>query len=121
MAAAVDRRDISPSIRCSSTEQKAGSDGDAPYDIEKVWKTWERCVIVKKDSAVKSELSRSDLMRLPNGKVMYLFWAQERLRSEAAILKVVASSAKIPVPDCRLYNKNGLLHLEMTRITNGVL
>lgn len=121
MATTIDRMDVSSSIRRSYTDQEAGSDGDAPQDIVKWWKTWERCVIIKKESVVKRELGRSDLIRLPNGKVMYPFWARERLRNEAATLKFVASNTNIPVPDCRLYSKDGLLHLEMTRITNGIL
>ncbi|GAB1312191.1 Aminoglycoside phosphotransferase domain-containing protein [Madurella fahalii] len=113
--------DVSPSLRRSETEQEAGSANDSSQDVEKVWKTWERCVTVKKHSVVKRELSTSGLMLLPNGKVMYPYWAQERLRNEAATLQFVASNTKIPVPGCRLYSKDGLLHLEMTRITNGVL
>ncbi|POR35437.1 Uncharacterized protein TPAR_04363, partial [Tolypocladium paradoxum] len=37
------------------------------------------------------------------------------------ILEFVASRTTTPVPKCRLYTKNGLLCLEMARITNGVL
>ena len=108
-AAAVDR---------TMTEQEADSNSDAPEDM---WRTWERCVIVRKHSVVKSERSTSELPRLPNGKILYPWWAQERLRNEAATLKFIASNTTIPVPDCRLYSRDGLLHLEMARITNGVL
>jgi serine/threonine protein kinase len=121
MAAAVDHTDISPSSPPGQTEQETSSDSDAPEDVEDMWRTWERCVIVTKRSVVKSERSASELLRLPNGKIVYPWWAQERLRNEAATLKFIASNTKIPVPDCRLYSRDGLLHLEMTRITNGVL
>lgn len=46
---------------------------------------------------------------------------RERLRNEAATLAFVAANTTIPVPSCRLYTQNGLLHLETKRITNGVL
>lgn len=82
--------------------------------------TWERRVIVREHSVVKRELDECDLIRLPNGKILYPFWPRERLRNEAATLKFIASETTIPVPDCRLYTKDGLLHLEMSRITNGV-
>lgn len=78
-------------------------------------------MIVREHSVVKRELDECDLIRLPNGKILYPFWPRERLRNEAATLKFIASETTIPVPDCRLYTKDGLLHLEMSRITNGVL
>ncbi|KAL2016403.1 hypothetical protein VTK56DRAFT_3788 [Thermocarpiscus australiensis] len=47
---------------------------------------------------------------------------RERLRNEAATLKFVAANTTIPVPGCQLYkSKYGLLHLELSRITDGVL
>ncbi|KAK3984849.1 hypothetical protein QBC44DRAFT_374778 [Cladorrhinum sp. PSN332] len=90
-AAAVDRTDISPSSLRGQTEQEASSNNDVPEDIEDMWRTWERCVIVRKHSVVKSERSTSELPRLPNGKVLYPWWAQERLRNEAATLKFITS------------------------------
>ncbi|KAF2174569.1 hypothetical protein K469DRAFT_707105 [Zopfia rhizophila CBS 207.26] len=87
----------------------------------KTWKTWERCVIVDEDRVIKRELSERELIRRPNNDVLRPFWAKERLRNEAATIELIASKTTIPVPNCRLYNKDGLLHLETKRITNGVL
>lgn len=117
VAPAVDRT-ISPS---SLYKQEAKSNSDAPDDIEDAWRTWERSVVVKQHSVVKSERTTSELPRLPNGKILFPWWPQERLRNEAATLEFIASNTTIPVPACWLYSRDGLLHLEMTRITNGVL
>lgn len=91
-------------------------------DIEDNWTTWERCVLVKKHTVVKSERPPTSLPRLPSGKILFPWWPQERLRNEAATLQFISSNTTIPVPACRLYSsKDGLLHLEMTRIREGVL
>ena len=87
----------------------------------KTWKTWERCVVIESDRVVKRELSEDELIRRPNKDVLRPFWAKERLRNEAATVQFVALNTTIPVPQCRLYTKDGLLHLESKRITNGVL
>jgi thiamine kinase-like enzyme len=87
----------------------------------KTWKTWERCVIITKDNVIKRELSEQELVRRPNSDALRPFWAKERLQNEAATIQYVASRTTIPVPDCRLYIKDELLHLETKRIINGVL
>ncbi|KAK0734422.1 hypothetical protein B0T26DRAFT_634141, partial [Lasiosphaeria miniovina] len=43
------------------------------------------------------------------------------LRNEAATVQFIALNTTIPVPQYQLYSKDGLLHLESKRITNGVL
>jgi hypothetical protein len=92
-----------------------------PEDVEDIWRTWERCVVIRKHIVVKSERSTSELPRLPDGQTLYPLVAQERLRNEAATLKFIASHTTIPVQDCQLFSRDGLLHLKMLRITNGVL
>lgn len=72
----------------------------------------------------KKHTPPSSLPRLPNNSSNPLlpWWPQERLRNEAATLTFIASNTTIPVPSCRLYSSDdGLLHLEMTRIREGVL
>jgi hypothetical protein len=93
----------------------------SPSDVENMEKSWERCVIVKKASAVKRELSESDLVQLPTGEIIYPYWPKERLQNEAATLEFIRSNTSIPVPDCQLYIKDSLLNLEMSRIVNSVL
>ena len=78
-------------------------------------------MIVEKDRIVKRELAEHELVRRSNGDALRPFWVRERLRNEAATLEFVASNTTIPVPKCRLYTKNGLLHLETKRIENGVV
>ncbi|KAF2731200.1 aminoglycoside phosphotransferase [Polyplosphaeria fusca] len=100
---------------------KAKDDADSFRQDIKTWKTWERCVVVEKDRVIKRELSERELIRRANNDVLRPFWAKERLQNEAATIEYVASKTAIPVPKCRLYTKDGLLHLETERITNGVL
>jgi len=69
----------------------------------------------------REEPSEQELVRRPNDRVLQPFWAKERLRNEAVTIQFIASNTTIPVPQCRLYTKDGLLHLELKRITNGVL
>jgi Phosphotransferase enzyme family len=88
---------------------------------DEISKTWQRCIIVKKDTVVKIELSENDLTHLKTGEVIYPYWAKERLRNEAATLRFIKANTSIPVPTCRLFTEEGLLHLDMERITNGVL
>ncbi|KAK3903233.1 kinase-like domain-containing protein [Staphylotrichum tortipilum] len=102
-------------------EQRLSPTSDPPDDVRDTWRTWERCVVIKKHSIVKSERRADEFPRLPSGKILRPWWAQERLRNEAATLKSVAANTTIPVPDCQLYTRDGLLHLEMARIVNGVL
>lgn len=87
----------------------------------KTWKTWERCVTIHEDRVIKRELHEEELIRRPNGDVLRPFWAKERLQNEAATLQFLSKATTLPVPKCRLYTKNGLVHLETTRIKNGVL
>ncbi|KAH8878955.1 aminoglycoside phosphotransferase [Thozetella sp. PMI_491] len=93
---------------------------DFPLIIKSI-KTWERSVQVEKDKVVKRQLSDAELMRRPNGAAYRPFWAKERLQNEAAALDLVASKTSLPVPRCRLYTEDGLVHLEMERMTTGVL
>lgn len=92
-------------------------------DIEDSWTTWERSVLIKTHTVLKSTRPPSSLPRLPNSsKPLLPWWPQERLRNEAATLAFIASNTTIPVPACRLYStEDGLLHLEMARITTGIL
>ncbi|KID84191.1 aminoglycoside phosphotransferase [Metarhizium guizhouense ARSEF 977] len=64
------------------------------------WKTFERRVAIYDDKVVKSE-------------------SKERLQNEAATLEFISKNTSIPVPKCRLYSKDGLLHLE-TQFIDGV-
>lgn len=84
------------------------------------WKTWERCVTVYNDKVVKRELYDTELFRWPDGSILRPFWAKERLQNEAATLQFISKSTAIPVPKCRLYSKEGIVHLETQLITNGV-
>jgi Phosphotransferase enzyme family len=68
----------------------------------------------------KSELSQEDLIHRKNGATVDHFWAKERLRNEAATLQYISANTTIPVPECRLYERDGLLHLETTFVSNGV-
>ncbi|KAK5992017.1 hypothetical protein PT974_05413 [Cladobotryum mycophilum] len=85
------------------------------------WKTFERCVAIYHDKVVKRELSNDELIHRPNGAIIFPFWAKERLQNEAATLEFVAKNSSIPVPKCRLYTENGLLHLETEKVTDGVI
>lgn len=88
---------------------------------EDIIKSWERAVIIKRDIVIKRELRDDEFTHRDNGDILCPFWAKERLQNEAATLKFIASNTSIPVPECHLYTRNGLLHLEMTRIRDGVL
>ncbi|KAK0749643.1 aminoglycoside phosphotransferase [Schizothecium vesticola] len=87
----------------------------------RTWKTWEHCVVIERDRVIKRELGTHELRRRPNQAVLRPFWARELLRNEAATLAFVEANTTIPVPPCRLYTQDGLLHLESKRIANGVL
>ncbi|KAF2241345.1 hypothetical protein BU26DRAFT_525184 [Trematosphaeria pertusa] len=100
---------------------EAKEDANSVRQEIKSWKTWERCVIVEEDRVIKRELGEGELIRRASNDVLRPFWAKERLRNEAATIEYVASKTAIPVPKCRLYTKDGLLHLETERITNGTL
>lgn len=82
---------------------------------------FERCLIIYSKTVVKRELRENELTRIPPVDVFYPYWRKERLRNEAATLKLIASKTSIPVPRCQLYTRDGLLHLETERITNGIL
>lgn len=89
------------------------------------FKTWERCVTIYEDKVIKRELYPDELRRRrrrrrQNGDILNPFWAKERLQNEAATIQFVAKNTNIPVPQCQLYRKYGLVHLETTRIKNGV-
>lgn len=93
-------------------------------DIQDNWTTWERSVLIKTHTVLKSTRPPSSLPRLPNsGKPLLPWWPQERLLNEAATLTFISPNTTIPVPAVRrLYTTDdGLLHLEMTRIRDGVL
>lgn len=78
-------------------------------------------MVIERDRVIKRELGEHKLRRRPNHDVLRPFWARERLGNEAATLAFVAANTTIPVPPCRLYTQDSLLHLETKRITNGVL
>ncbi|KAJ2892720.1 hypothetical protein MKZ38_009436 [Zalerion maritima] len=96
-------------------------DNREPLQTRKTWKTWERCVIIDQDRVIKRELGEQELVHRPNNDVLRPFWAKQRLQNEAATLQFVASNTNVPVPRCQLYSKDGLLHLETERVTNGIL
>ncbi|KAG8410351.1 hypothetical protein J3459_017161 [Metarhizium acridum] len=87
---------------------------------KKTWKTFERCVTIYDDKVVKRELYEEELIRRPDGRVLRPFWAKERLQNEAATLQFISDNTSIPVPKCRLYSKDNILHLE-TQLIEGVL
>lgn len=83
---------------------------------------FERCLTIHNEYVVKRELKEDELARDRFGAVLfYPYWRRERLRNEAATLHFIASNTSIPVPHFKLYTKDGLLHLETARITNGIL
>ncbi|OAA56650.1 aminoglycoside phosphotransferase [Niveomyces insectorum RCEF 264] len=90
--------------------------------IVETWKSFERAITVEEDRVIKRELADDELLRRANGAVVRPFWGAERLRNEAATLQLIAARTTIPVPRCRLYVHNGLVHLETERIreTEGV-
>ena len=83
-------------------------------------KTWERGIAILEDKVIKRELRVNELLRRQNGHIVQPFWAKERLINEAATIQFVAKHTDIPVPQCKLYTKDGVLHLETTRIKSGV-
>lgn len=78
-------------------------------------------MIVEENRVIKRDLSERELIRRLNNDVLRPFWAKERLQIEFATIKSIISETTIPVPECQLYIKDGHLHLETKRITNGVL
>lgn len=86
-------------------------------------KTWDRRVTIdeNEEKVTKSELHPDELKRRQNGDIVYPFWAKERLENEAATLRFIAERTSIPVPQCKLYTKDGIMHLETALIKNGVL
>lgn len=88
--------------------------------IIRQFKTWERCVTIYEDKVIKRELYPDELRRRRNGGILNPFWAKERLQNEAVTIQFVAKNTKIPVPQCQLYMKDELVHLETMRIKNGV-
>lgn len=108
------------SLYCTNHTENKPSLVYTPSPLEEM-KTWDRCVTIWEKTVVKRELGTNELLRLPNGEVIYPFWPRERLQNEAATLNLIRLQTTIPVPDCRLYTTDGLLHLETTRITGGVL
>lgn len=82
---------------------------------------FERCLIIYPTTVVKRELREDELTRISTVDVFYPFWRKERLRNEAATLNFLRLNTSIPVPRCQLYTREGLLHLETERITNGIL
>lgn len=95
--------------------------GHADTVQPKTWKTWERCITINKDKVIKRELHEEELIRHPNGNILQPFWAKERLQNEAATILFLLQNTTIPVPTCRLFIKDGVVQLEMERITTGVL
>lgn len=83
--------------------------------------SFERCLIIHPETVVKRELKENELRRTSAVDVIYPYWRKERLLNEAATLEFIASNTSIPVPRCTLYTKDGLLHLETERLTNGIL
>lgn len=82
---------------------------------------FERCLSINDNTVIKRELREDELTRTSSETIFYPYWRRERLRNEAATLEFIALHTSIPVPNCRLYTRDGLLHLEMSRITNGIL
>ncbi|WEW56896.1 hypothetical protein PRK78_002353 [Emydomyces testavorans] len=106
-------------IISSSIDFPEVDDDDNQTEYEE--NTWHRRISIKKHTVVKRHVNKSELVQRVDGTVLYPYWAQERLRNEAATLSVIAEKTTIPVPKYRLYMENGVLHLETIRITNGII
>jgi hypothetical protein len=104
-----------------STEPSSDTDVDIPEGWVRTWKTFERSFTFKRRTFIKRELNESELIHRKSGEIVWPFWGKERLKNEAAALEFITSNTTIPVPEFRLYTKDGLLHLETARITDGVL
>jgi hypothetical protein len=105
-------------------EDKVCQDQDDSDDNKTLFEenSAERRVSVKQRTVVKTHPNESQLIqRWLDGATVYPYWAQERLRNEAAALAFIAEKTTIPVPKGRLYMENGILHLETNRITKGII
>ena len=88
---------------------------------EEIYRTAERCVMAGKSSVVKRELSESEFFRRPTGEVVRLSGPGSGSKTKPSHSSSSHRELRCPSPDSRLYNnKDGLLHLEMTRITGGI-
>lgn len=80
----------------SQSSGQATNDDGVSQDDE-ILKTWDRVVIIKKNTVVKREISEPEFLRRPfSGEVVPPYWPKERLQYEAATLKFVASNITIP-------------------------
>jgi serine/threonine protein kinase len=117
MDTTTDRRNLDDEQDKNSQDQGDSDDNKTLYEENTV----ERRVAIKQRTVVKTYPNESQLFQRPDGTIVYPYWAQERLRNEAATLALIAEKTTIPVPKGRLYMENGILHLETNRITEGVL
>lgn len=87
-----------------------------------VWKhhNYERHYTMHDDWFVKRQLSESELPVDGKGCVIRPLWDRERLVNEYASMVFVKLCTRVPVPDCELYTKDGLLNLAAKRIVGLV-
>ncbi|KAK2732660.1 hypothetical protein FQN57_002581 [Myotisia sp. PD_48] len=102
-------------------EDNKTNDEDEDNKIILEQNTWERYYIHRQRTIVKRHAKQSEVLIRDDGTVVYPYWAHERLRNDAATLLFIAENTTIPVPKGRLYMEDGVLHLETTRITGGIL
>lgn len=72
-----------------------------------VTNSWERTFIETQDAFIKGERSKPEITP---------FWAKERLQNEFATIQYIATHTTIPVPQCQLSEKDGLLYLKTARM-----
>lgn len=82
---------------------------------DNVLKGWDRWLIVNPEGTIKKPLQPNEYL-LHYGKIIEPYWYNERLRNEAATLKYIREHTTIPVPESRLYEENGGLCLELSRL-----
>lgn len=82
---------------------------------DNVLKGWDRWLVVNPDSTIKKPLQPSEYL-LHCGKIIEPYWYNERARNEAAAIQYIQEHTTIPVPDAKLYEENGGLCLELSRL-----
>lgn len=82
---------------------------------DNVLKGWDHWLIVNPESTIKKPLQPNEYL-LSCGKIIEPYWYNERLRNEAASLQYIKERTTIPVPEARLYEENGGLCLELSRL-----
>lgn len=82
------------------------------------WKTVERHYTLTDTTFTKRQLREDELVySVITKKPIRARYDRERLQNEAAALQYITSNTSIPVPKFRrLYNQDGVLHLELNRV-----